>query len=150
MTFEELRIPPGGGCGPGSSRCMGHRPGLDAASEALAYGWEHWERLSEMENPAGYLYRVGQTAARRAHRPHGFLPAPPPVELADFEPRLVPALQRLSEQQRVAVVLTCAYGCLQTNPKKWAVGGRRPDRERGSPLRSEDVNLFGTGSLRIH
>jgi RNA polymerase sigma factor (sigma-70 family) len=114
MTFEEFAHTAGRRLRAGLIAAYGPQAGLDAASEALAYGWEHWERVSEMKNPAGYLYRVGQTAARRAHRPHGFLPAPPPVELADFEPRLLPALERLSEHQRVAVVLTCAYGWLQS------------------------------------
>jgi len=35
--------------------------GADAAAEALAYGFEHWDELESMSNPAGYLYRVGQT-----------------------------------------------------------------------------------------
>ncbi len=26
---------------------------------ALAYGWEHWERVQGMDNPTGYLYQVG-------------------------------------------------------------------------------------------
>ena len=43
--------------------------GSDAAAEAMAYAWEHWDRVGEMGNPAGYLYRVGQTAARRLRRP---------------------------------------------------------------------------------
>jgi hypothetical protein len=30
----------------------------DAAAEALAYGWEHWDDLRAMDIPAGYLYRV--------------------------------------------------------------------------------------------
>jgi predicted RNA polymerase sigma factor len=42
--------------------------GLDAATEAtaeaLAYGWENWDRLRHMDNPAGYLYRVARTKAR--------------------------------------------------------------------------------------
>jgi hypothetical protein len=25
----------------------------DAAAEALEYGWEHWDRVRSMENPAG-------------------------------------------------------------------------------------------------
>ena len=41
--------------------------GLDAATEAtaeaLAYGWEHWDRLRQMDNPAGYLYRVAKQMA---------------------------------------------------------------------------------------
>jgi len=34
-------------------------------AEALAYAWENWDRLSSMKNPVGYLYRVGQSRARR-------------------------------------------------------------------------------------
>lgn len=83
---------------------------MDAASEALAYGWERWDRLATMENPAGYLYRVGQTAARRlVQRPVGF-PAPPVAAIPDFEPGLLPALVALSEQQRVCVMLVHAFG----------------------------------------
>ena len=40
----------------------------DAAAEALAYGWEHWDRVGAMENPQGYLYRVARTAGRRLRR----------------------------------------------------------------------------------
>ena len=43
----------------------GSERGREATAEALAYGWEHWERIREMENPAGYLYRVGRDRARR-------------------------------------------------------------------------------------
>jgi hypothetical protein len=32
----------------------------------LAYGFEHWGKVGPMANPAGYLYRVGQSEARRA------------------------------------------------------------------------------------
>ena len=35
--------------------------GREAAAEALVYGWEQWDRISEMANPAGYLYRVGRS-----------------------------------------------------------------------------------------
>ena len=83
--------------------------GADAASEALAYGWEHWSRVSVMTNPAGYLFRVGQTAARRLTRRHGFLPAPAPGELPAFEPGLVPALETLSDAQRTCVLLVHAF-----------------------------------------
>ena len=36
----------------------------DAVSEATAYAWEHWHEVRVMENPAGYLYRVGQSRTR--------------------------------------------------------------------------------------
>ena len=44
---------------------LGQERGRDAASEALAYAWENWDRLQEMENPIGYLYRVGPSKVRR-------------------------------------------------------------------------------------
>jgi RNA polymerase sigma-70 factor (ECF subfamily) len=47
--------------------------GADATAEALAYAWQHWPRVGAMDNPVGYLYRVGQSAAqaelRRGRRP---------------------------------------------------------------------------------
>ena len=35
---------------------FGRNDGVEAASEAFAYAWEHWADIKEMENPAGYLY----------------------------------------------------------------------------------------------
>ena len=56
----------------------------------------------------------GQTAARRVLRPHGFLPMPSSADAHDFEPRLLPALEELSEAQRVCVVMVHAYEWGQT------------------------------------
>ena len=42
--------------------------GKDAAAEALAHGWEHWERVRDMENPIGYFYVVGRARGRRMGR----------------------------------------------------------------------------------
>jgi DNA-directed RNA polymerase specialized sigma24 family protein len=65
-----------------------------------------------MDNPLGYLYRVGQTAAqadlRRGRVPD--LPAVPPQLLDVVDPELPRALLALSAQQRVAVLLVHAYG----------------------------------------
>jgi DNA-directed RNA polymerase specialized sigma24 family protein len=79
----------------------------EAAAEALAYAWEHWADLRRMENPMGYLYRVGQsrTRTRRSRQ----LPAPEAIGLPDFEPRLIPALLELVDSQRTAVWLV--HGC---------------------------------------
>ena len=55
----------------------GVEAGRDAAAEAVAWALEHPERLRGLDNPAGYLYRVGQTAARRDRRPLGLLPVVP-------------------------------------------------------------------------
>src|SRR5436190_20051730 len=42
--------------------------GVEACADALAYAWEHWHRVNAMDNAAGYLFRVGQTSARRQGR----------------------------------------------------------------------------------
>ena len=78
----------------------------DAASEALAYAFEHWERLRGMANPAGYLYGVGQSRTRARRVPN--LPPPESVGVPEVEPGLVPALLRLPESQRTAVWLVHA------------------------------------------
>jgi hypothetical protein len=66
----------------------------DAVAEALAYGWEHWDRVSAMENPLGYLYRVGQSRSRPRSGPL-VLPPPGEVGVPEIEPALVPALLAL-------------------------------------------------------
>jgi RNA polymerase sigma factor (sigma-70 family) len=88
--------------------------GLDAAAEAIAYGWQHWDRVGAMSNPAGYLYRVGQSAARREFRRREVhLPSQQDPVLPDFDPGLVPALRSLTEHQRVAVVMVHGFGWSQ-------------------------------------
>jgi DNA-directed RNA polymerase specialized sigma24 family protein len=87
----------------------GPEHGRDAAAEALAYAWEHWDRLRGMANLPGYLFRVGQTRGRRCPRQPVLHEAPEPAEHA-FEPGLPPALAALSERQRLAVVLVHGYG----------------------------------------
>ena len=93
----------------------GPEVGLEAASDAMSYGWEHWDRLSSMDNPAGYLYRVGQTAARRSRRRGPLMPAPAIDEDRHFEPRLPEALAQLSELQRSCVLLVHAFGWPQAD-----------------------------------
>jgi DNA-directed RNA polymerase specialized sigma24 family protein len=82
--------------------------GREATAAALAYAWEHFERVEAMDRPAGYLFRVGQSSLRSRREPVVF-PAPP-EDLPLSEPALVPALGRLSERQRVCVVLVHGYG----------------------------------------
>ncbi len=113
MEFEQFAVTAGRRLRAALTAAYGPDVGADAAAEALAYGWEHWDRLARMANPAGYLFRVGQTAARRFRRPQGFLPPPSPEEVPDFEPRLVPALESLSETQRLCVMLVHAFGWTQ-------------------------------------
>lgn len=89
---------------------VGVEAGLDAASEALAYGWEHWDRLQGMENPGGYLYRVGRSHARRSGDRFVELPGVEDPGLPWVEPALPDALSRLPEMQRSAVLLVHTFG----------------------------------------
>ena len=88
---------------------LGPTDGSEAASRALAYGFEHWDRLSAMDNPAGYLYRVGRNGARTRKRPLPSLRRPG-NEAIEFEPALPGALNRLTESQRCSVLLVVAWG----------------------------------------
>lgn len=91
----------------------GYEDGREATAEALAYAWEHWTRVREMPNPAGYLFRVARTSAARGRRwrrrPPPQLTGAPPGEYT-FEPGLPGALASLPERQRVAVVLVHGFG----------------------------------------
>jgi DNA-directed RNA polymerase specialized sigma24 family protein len=82
--------------------------GREAASEALAYAWQHWAKVQKVSNPVGFLYRVGQSKSRPRRVPINFVRA----ECTDhpYEPGLASALAALSESQRVSVVLVHAYG----------------------------------------
>jgi DNA-directed RNA polymerase specialized sigma24 family protein len=83
--------------------------GQDALAEAMAYAWERFESVRSLANPAGYLYRVGQSRSRRRSAPPLF----PPVRelgLPDVEPGLPGALRALTERQRACVTLVHAYG----------------------------------------
>lgn len=91
----------------------GNELGRDATAEALAYAWEHWDRLAPIDNLAGYLFRVAQSKSRRRRTPAVFVvpdrPFPTPAEHA-FEPRLGAVLRSLPENQRLAVVLVHGFG----------------------------------------
>lgn len=85
----------------------GFDDGNDAVGEALAWAWEHWDRLQLMDNPVGYLYRVGQSRSRPKRHPNL-----PPVAAAydrEIDPGLPAALGALSPKQRGAVWLV--HGC---------------------------------------
>ncbi len=87
----------------------GVEDGVEATATALAYAWEHWDDLRGMRNPAGYLFRVGQTAARRGRRRPLALPPVDVERLPEVEPGLPGALSDLSQRQRVIVLLVHAY-----------------------------------------
>lgn len=88
---------------------FGQERGREATAEALAYAFENWDRVKGMENPAGYLYRVGRSRAHLDRLRPRFLPVPA-GDISSVEPGLPDALRGLSEKQRVAVVMVHAYG----------------------------------------
>ena len=90
---------------------FGRQVGLEATADALEYGWEHWNRVREMENPQGYLWAVGRNRGKRikSSRSLGF--ADVPVDQVPWvEPRLPAALESLTEKQRVVVMMTDGFG----------------------------------------
>jgi RNA polymerase sigma factor (sigma-70 family) len=113
VTFDEFVLESGPRLRAGLVAAYGPDRGLDATAEALAYGWEHWERVGAMDNVVGYLYRVGQSAARRLARPLREFPMPDDDAVRDFEPQLIPALGLLSESQRVCVLMIHGLGWSQ-------------------------------------
>ena len=87
--------------------------GREAASEAIAWAWEHWERVARVDNPGGYLYRVGVRRAQRGRWKPALTRAfdrATTDRAAWVEPGLSAALGRLSPNQRQAVVLVEGYG----------------------------------------
>jgi RNA polymerase sigma-70 factor (ECF subfamily) len=84
---------------------FGAEMGREAAAHALLYGLENWNRVSAMDNPAGYLFRVGQRWGRRSRRKRVHFDVVESPTGPWFEPGLGTALAALPAKQRVAVVL---------------------------------------------
>ena len=92
---------------------FGVHDGMDAAAEALAYCLSNWDRLRVMDNPIGYLYRVGESKgrrwSRRLHRAERLVDGPSTADPAS-DVDLERALMRLPAAQRIAVVLVHTHG----------------------------------------
>ena len=85
--------------------------GHDAAAEGFARALQRWGKVSRYDNPAGWIYRVGLNWARSRRR-KTMREISRSVETddrgdaqtADCDPRIVPALMRLSPDHRAVVV----------------------------------------------
>lgn len=84
--------------------------GSDVMEDVIEYAWTHWRKLTTMDNPSGWLYRVGQSKSRRYFRRPLQLPPPPPSAEMTVEPELPRIITSLPHAQRVAVLLTAAFG----------------------------------------
>ena len=86
--------------------------GREAAADALAYAWEHWDRVGAMTNPAGYLFVVGRDRHRRRSKARRSVPVfDLGVERSEpwCEPALGAELARLSERERMVVLLANGF-----------------------------------------
>jgi DNA-directed RNA polymerase specialized sigma24 family protein len=90
---------------------FGPERGREATAEALAFAFEHQERVAGLRNPVAYLFTVGRSRTRpkgltalidRSER--GWHTAEPV-----FEPGLTKAVAELSPRQRTAVILVVGY-----------------------------------------
>ncbi len=112
-SFEELLA----GLRPALRRALFARYGAgvvdDIEAAALEGAWEHHDRLRAMDNPGGYLFRVAQSQARKLVRGDPVFPAVPERVEHLVEPGLPRAMARLSERQRVAVVMVHGLGWTQ-------------------------------------
>ncbi|MEM7092340.1 MAG: sigma-70 family RNA polymerase sigma factor [Actinomycetota bacterium] len=89
---------------------MGVDRAADAVAEALTYAWEHWERISTLENPVGYLYRVARSASRIRTPKRVRWIVRHDASMPDIEPELIRAVGALPPRQRTAVWLVHACG----------------------------------------
>ena len=87
--------------------------GNDICAEALAVVWEDWDRVGRMANPAGYAYRIAQSANRRHIRwrrgvefPREHLEQPHEDAVGD----IFLSLGELKPLQRTCVVMVHAHG----------------------------------------
>lgn len=87
--------------------------GLEASAAAIEYAVRCWDEVGVMDNPVGYLYRVGETHGRRSlssrRRPTA-LAVEPVTQDRPVDVDLQRALLKLDPVQRVAVVLVHAHG----------------------------------------
>jgi DNA-directed RNA polymerase specialized sigma24 family protein len=79
----------------------------DATADAMAFAWEHWDKVVKSSNPIGYVFGVGRNRARRSLSRHRapFLPPVSSAEIPWVEPGLPGALGGLSVRQREVIML---------------------------------------------
>lgn len=122
--------------------------GRESAAEALAYAWEHWDKVQKMNNPAGYLFRVATSRSRRLRRPMRVLPEVSVDAARWVEPGLPSALGRLSLNQRIAVLLVHSFEYTHAEAADLmgiAAGSLRKHLSRGMAKLRRDLEVDGEG-----
>jgi RNA polymerase sigma-70 factor (ECF subfamily) len=90
----------------------------EVMQDAFLTVFERWDRVRDMEDPTGYLYRTAFNASRRrarraalaVRRAFGLAPAVDEFAAADDRQVVSQALVRLTRRQRTALVLTELLG----------------------------------------
>ncbi len=111
----------------------------EAADEAMTRAYQHWKKVSGLDNPGGWVYRVGLNWAcsflrrrKRAEPPapgHGVSEQPSPAE-----PAVIAALKVLPVDQRAVVV--CRYLLGFSERETAAALGIRPGTAKSRTARA--------------
>jgi len=88
----------------------------DSVDEALVRAYQRWEHVGRLDNPAGWVYRVGLNHARSRLR-RLLRRAPAPAEAVEFsvaDPAIDQAIAGLSHDHRAVVVCRLLLGWSET------------------------------------
>ena len=118
LAFEDFFRDQHGGLFAALCLATGSREEADElAQESFVRVLEHWNRVAEMDDPKGYLFRTAMNQFRKRCRRASLLQRlPVPTRgrddafaVIDERDALVRALRELSPRQRAAVVLTAIF-----------------------------------------
>ena len=126
----------------------------EIAQEAFVRVLERWERVSEMDEPTGYLFRtamnVFRTRRRRValalRRSVGTAPPPDLFEAVDDRTMVMRGLAEVSPDQRAALIVTALWGL--SSDEAGRVLGTRPSTVRARATRARASLLRAIGEDR--
>jgi RNA polymerase sigma-70 factor, ECF subfamily len=91
----------------------------DVVQEAFVKLWERWSRISQLENPAGYLHRTAINLFRSRYRHAAYVAkrrltftgeGPDPLIAIEAKDDALRVLRAMTRRQRAAIVLTELLG----------------------------------------
>jgi RNA polymerase sigma-70 factor, ECF subfamily len=114
----------------------------EISQEAFLRVLERWDRVAEMDEPVGYLFRVSmnvfRTRRRRLalalRRAAGTVPDPDVFQAVDDRATLLRGLADVSPDQRAALVVTALYGL--SSEEAGRILGIRPSTVRARASRA--------------
>jgi RNA polymerase sigma-70 factor, ECF subfamily len=126
----------------------------ELTQDAFVKVWERWDRVQELEDPVGYLYRTGMNLLRNRRRRvalavrRAVRMVPPPddeMRTVDDRDAIVRALGRLTPAQRAALVLVDLVGF--TSEEAGKALGVRPSTVRVLAARGRTTLRQQTGGF---